>query len=186
MKLSLIQSNCSAINSVYIYREFLHDLNYLNLLSNKISQFTIEKNQLDYQTNVIAKMTDWKKLLTDEDFNFLHIEILQTLYNTINLRNPSPNARLKLVFTDSWGMSHSEGDHTVDHIHGLNEFSGAFYFDVPCETKMWFEDYQEDTQLESNMLVLFSGMTKHRVSKHFGEKKRISMGFNISITNIKD
>lgn len=181
MKLRLIQSNCSAINSIYIYENFLDDLQYLNLLKSHISEYTNKPNDLDYKTNVFAKMTNWKKLLEDQDFNKIHQSIAETLYNTINLRNPCPNQKIEFFFDNSWGMKHDEGDYTQDHIHNFAYFSGSFYFEVPTPTMMWFEDYQQDVELKDNMLVLFPGLCKHRVTAHTGQKPRYSMAFNMTL-----
>ena len=181
MKLSLIQSNCSAINSVYIYENFLEDLQYLELLKSKIAEYTNKPNKLDYKTNVLAKMTDWQHLLKDEDFSRIHQSIAITLYNTLNLRFPKPNESIKIEFGDSWGMKHTAEDYTKDHVHNFCNFSGSFYFEVPTKTKMWFEDYQQDVELKDNMLVLFPALCKHRVSKHKGDKPRYSMAFNMTL-----
>ena len=180
MKLRLIQTNCSAINSIYVYENFLEDLSYLNILKNKIIEYT-KNGELDYKTNVLAKMPGWKKLLEDDDFNRIHQNIIHTLYNIINMRNPTPNEEIAFGYRDSWGMSHGEGDYTKDHIHNFSHFSGSFYFEVPTTTRMWFEDYQEEIELKDNMLVLFPGLTKHRVTAHTGEKQRYSMAFNLDL-----
>ena len=182
MILSLIQSNCSAINSVYIYHDFLHDKSYLDLLKNKLQQH-LEVAELSHQTNVKAKMTKWEKLLEDPDFGFLHTQIINTIYNTLSLRNPCTNERFNFQYTNSWGMCHEEGDETLDHIHDFRVWSGAFYIDVPYETKMWFEDFQDYAKILTNTLVFFQGGTKHRVEKHIGKEKRYSMAFNVLIQN---
>ena len=183
MRLNLIQNNCSAINSIYIYENFLEDVEYLELLKTKIAEYTNRPNELDYKTNVFAKMTDWVHLLKDQDFIKIHQSIAMTLYNTLNLRFPTPNLNIKIQFNDSWGMKHTEGDHTKDHIHSFHHFSGSFYFEVPTITKMWFEDYQQDIELKDNMLVLFPGLCKHRVSTHQGDKPRYSMAFNMTLND---
>ena len=183
MRIEVIQTECSVVNSVYIYHDFLEKEEELVFLTNKVKKYTETDNSLDYQTNVQAKMTDWKTLLQDQDFTFIHQKILMTLYNTINLRNPNANEKLALSFRDSWGMSHKEGDFTKNHIHSFDVWSGAFYLEVPHETKMWIEDYQTDILLKNNMLILFPGTTKHKVFPHIGDKNRYSMAFNISITS---
>ena len=130
-------------------------------------------------------MTDWTELLENEHFSKIHMSILETLYNVINLRNPCPNQKMKIEYQDSWGMKHEEGDYTRDHIHNFCNFSGSFYFEVPTPTLMWFEDYQQDIELKDNMLVLFPALCKHRVSRHQGQKPRYSMAFNVNL-NVVD
>lgn len=181
MKLRLIQTNCSAINSIYIYYEFLEDMEYLDLLKGKIEKHATKSEQYN-STVLLAKQTDYHTLTEDTDFNKLHESIGHTLYNTINLRNPTPNDKIQMIFEASWGIVHEEGDSTQEHIHfapSLN-FSGSFYFDVPTDTRMWFEDFQQDVKLEKNMLILFPSLCKHRVHKHIGKQPRVSMAFNIN------
>lgn len=180
MKLSLIQVSSAAINSVYIFQDFLEDKSYLDFLSKKIEAYT-EQDEMQKNTNVKANMTKYKKLLSDKDFLYMHGKILEVLSMTYTLRTPHPEQTINLEITESWGMRHKKGDFTYNHIHNAG-FSGAFYFKVPCPTVMWFEDYHEGLNLQENMLVLFSGFTKHSVFEHTGDTDRISMAFNINIS----
>jgi hypothetical protein len=179
MKLRVIQTHCSAINSIYIYYDFLENMEYLNLLKGKIEKYATKTEQYN-STVLLAKQTDYHTLIEDTDFNKIHESIGHTLYNTINLRNPTPNDKIEIVFEASWGICHEEGNSTKEHIHPFINFSGAFYFDVPTDTRMWFEDFQQDVKLEKNMLILFPSLCKHRVHKHVGKQPRISMAFNIN------
>ena len=185
MKIDLIQSNCSAINSIYIYKNFLENEGYFNHLLEKVKKHT----QTDFQerkTQVKCTMTSWTALLQDADFNHIHTKMLETAWNTIQLRSPILGVKYKLSFQDGWAMRHTEGDYTQDHIHDYDLWSSVFYFDVPCETRMWFEDYQRDVVLENNMFIFFQGATKHRVSRHFGKIPRYSMANNFRIQQVRD
>ena len=182
MKISVIQSTCAAINSVYIINDFIDNKDYLNLLSNKIEKYT-EKDEMNRQTNVKASMTSYKKLLSDEDFNIIHVKILETMLNIYKLRTPHPFQEIVASYRDSWGMAHKKDDHTVNHVHLGSTFAGGFYFNVPCYTEMYFDDYQSSVQLKENMLLLFPGLCKHRVQKHNAYEKRISMAFNIDLVD---
>ena len=164
MNLRVIQTNCSAINSIYIYYNFLEDMEYLNLLKGKIQKHATKSEQYN-STTLLAKQTGYHTLIEDTDFNKIHQSIGHTLYNTINLRNPTPNDKIQISFEASWGICHEEGDSTQEHIHPFINFSGAFYLDV---------------KLETNMLILFPSLCKHRVHKHVGKQPRISMAFNIN------
>ena len=179
MNLRVIQTNCSAINSIYIYYNFLEDMEYLNLLKGKIQKHATKSEQYN-STTLLAKQTGYHTLIEDTDFNKIHQSIGHTLYNTIKLRNPTPNDKIQISFEASWGICHEEGDSTQEHIHPFINFSGAFYLDVPTDTRMWFEDFQQDVKLETNMLILFPSLCKHRVHKHVGKQPRISMAFNIN------
>jgi hypothetical protein len=183
MKIDLIQSNCSSINSIYIYRNFLDDADYLEKILSKLKKHT-EKDYQGRSTSVKSTMTTWGALLKDNDFNFVHMKALETVWNTICLRSPKPHLKYKLNFKDAWGMRHTAGDFTQDHIHDYDLWSGVFYLDVPCETRMWFEDFQQDVLLENNMFIFFQGATKHRVSAHYGEKDRFSIAHNIKIESV--
>jgi len=179
LRLSLIQSSSSAINSIYILHDFMDNTQYKNFLCEKIKNYTLV-DTMDKSTNVQASMTSWRKLLEDSDFNNLHIKILETLGMIFTLRNPHPEEKYSFYYQDSWGMSHQKGDLTFNHVHAESRFSGAFYLDVPCPTDMFFDDYDQKVTLKSNMLLLFPGLCKHKVEKNVSDKKRISMAFNIN------
>lgn len=178
MKLSVIQSSSAAINSVYILKDFMDDLQNKNFLCEKIKNYTLV-DEMAKSTNVKASMTSWRKLLEDSDFNDLHLKILETLAMIFTLRNPHPEEKYTFSYQDSWGMCHQKGDFTLNHVHAECRFSGAFYLDVPCPTHMFFDDYDEKVKLKSNMLVLFPGLCKHKVEENVSDEKRISMAFNI-------
>lgn len=177
MNLSLLQVSSAAINSVYIFRDFLEDKSYLDFLSKKIEAYT-EQDEMQKNTNVKANMTNYSKLLSDNDFLYLHNKILEVLSMAYTLRTPHPEQTVTFQIIESWGMKHKKGDFTDNHIHNT-AFSGAFYFKIPCPTFMWLEDYHRGLSLEENMLVIFPGFTKHSVFEHTGDTDRISMAFNI-------
>jgi hypothetical protein len=179
MKLKLLQHSSSAINSIYIFEDFIDDKNYIKHISNKIKQYT-EVDEMQRMTNVKASMTNYTKLMEDSDFNFVHQKIIEFLCTVWTLRTPTPHHKTIFSLENSWGMRHKKGDFTISHIHNI-PFSGAFYLNVPCLTQMWFEEYQQSLELKDNMLVLFPGFTKHAVFEHTGEEDRISMAFNISV-----
>lgn len=183
MKLRLIQTNCSAINSIYIIENFLEDLNYFNELTHKVSSMT-QEDKMNRSTNVKANMTDWKALLKDDFFTPLHKKILDLFLLIYSLRSPHPDMRISVSLFDSWCMRHKKGDLTDEHTH-LSYFSGAFYLKVPCDTSLWIADYQESVNLKENMLMFFPGHTKHSVPlPHSSEEDRLSMAFNINIDRI--
>ena len=179
MRISLIQSSSNAIGSIYILHDFLFNKDYLNNLKELVVE-AVDKDPRDRSSNVNATSTDWNKLLQIEEMKSFHSHILETLLNIYTLRALNPNSPIKFSLQGSWGMKHKKGDHTVEHDHIPCPWSGAFYFDVPCDTFMYFADFNKEIKLENNMLVLFPGTTKHRVSEHTGEKERISMAFNIN------
>ena len=179
MRISLIQSSPNAIGSIYILHDFLFNKDYLNNLKQLVVE-AINKDPNYELNNVKATSTDWKKLLQIKEMTSFHSHILQTLLNIYSLRALNPNSPIQFSLDSSWGMKHKKGDHTLEHNHIPCAWSGAFYFDVPCDTFMYFADFDKEIKLENNMLVLFPGTTKHRVSEHTVEKERISMAFNIN------
>jgi len=78
MKLKLLQHSSSAINSIYIFEDFIDDKNYIKHISNKIKQYT-EVDEMQRMTNVKASMTNYTKLMEDSDFNFVHQKIIEFL-----------------------------------------------------------------------------------------------------------
>tara|TARA_E500000318_G_scaffold53340_1_gene49670 strand:- start:617 stop:1174 length:558 start_codon:yes stop_codon:yes gene_type:complete len=180
MRLSLIQSSETNINSIYIIRNFIEDDMYLEYLNNKVCDYT-KKDEMHSLSNVKANMTNYKKLLNDNDFEKLHIKILNILAFIFRLRTPHPEESFKFIMNDSWGMRHKQYEKTINHIHTFSDWSGAFYFTIPNTTIMNFPDFQEKLILENNMLVLFQSYTKHSVDSHESDKDRISMAFNIEM-----
>lgn len=182
MKLDVIQISSSAINSIYIYRNFLEDLNKLNYFKKKIEKLT-EKDEMQRTTNVKASMTSFNKLIEDNKFEYLHKKILETLSITWMLRTPHPENEVRFEIFNSWGMKHKKGDFTLNHIHMCN-FSCAFYMKVPKSTYIKFDDFERTLELEENMLLLFPGYTKHSVFENNSDDYRISMSSNINIYKI--
>tara|TARA_E500000318_G_scaffold11968_1_gene10812 strand:+ start:172 stop:729 length:558 start_codon:yes stop_codon:yes gene_type:complete len=181
MRLKLIQSSETSINSIYIIEDFLDDTNLLNKLTKKIENYT-QVDAMSYKTNVKASMTTFDKLLKDNEFNFFHKKILDTLAFVYTIRSPHPNENIKLMMTNSWGMRHQKFEKTLLHIHSTFHWSGAFYLNVPSDNiSMYFPDFGEKISLKNNMLVFFNGNTKHAVDCHESKEDRISMAFNVKM-----
>lgn len=178
MNIQILQSSPSSIASVYILNNYLYDQNYLNFLKEIVSK-AVENNSQERVSNVHSKSTGWYDLLKIEEMKNFHTRILETLVCIFKLRAPAPEASINWSFDASWGMKHKKGDFTTEHIHAPAHWSGAFYFDVPCDTYMNLPDFNATIQLQSNMLVLFPGMIKHSVSEHIGDQERVSMAFNV-------
>jgi hypothetical protein len=140
MNIELIQSSCSSIASVYVLNNYLYNQNYLNSLKEVVSK-AVENNTQERLSNVHAKSTDWHDLLKIEEMKNFHTRILETLICIFKLRAPAPEASMNWSFNGSWGMKHKKGDCTIEHIHAPAPWSGAFYFDVPCETYMNLPDF---------------------------------------------
>ncbi len=179
MKLKLIQTSSNAIGSVYIFHDFLSNLEYLEKVKKLVIK-EINKEPLQKLDSVMATTTDYEKLLQVKELRNFFIKILETLSNVYTLRAPSPQNIMEFSMCDAWGMIHKKGDFTMEHMHAPGAWSGAFYCEVPDETQMYFADFLKYYKLEKNMLILFPGITKHSVSKQTSEKERISIAFNIS------
>jgi len=179
LDISIIQTSSNAIGSIFIIHNYLYNEKYLEFLKQTVSSVVDNKNH-EGLGNVKAKSTDWHTLLQLDEMKNFHIRVLHTLMCIYKLRSPTPDAPIEFSFMDSWGMKHKKGDLTTEHIHVPYPWSGAFYMDVPCNTYMYFADFNKSIQLQNNMLVLFPGTTKHSVSQHTDDKERISMAFNIA------
>lgn len=180
MDISLLQSSPSSISSVYIINDYLYNKDYLNFLKETVSN-AVDNKPHERNSNVKAKSTNWHSLLEINEMNNFHMRILNTLKIIYKLRAIYPNNNLEFSLLQSWGMKHKKGDYTVEHDHIPAAWSGVFYLDVPCNnTYMNFPDYNSTVKLQSNMLILFPGTTKHGVAQHTSDKERISMAFNIA------
>jgi len=178
MKLELIQHSHEAINSCYIFKEFLDDKNYLNLVKNKIKELATN-DEMNHMTNVKANMTNYKKLIEQEEFNSLHEKILETISNCIRLRTVHYNAPLKFLIKDSWAMIHKQNDRTDIHEHNGRTWAVVFYAKVPHETIFHLPDFGGRVNLQDNMLIFFPAAAKHYVDPFLGEHERLSMACNI-------
>lgn len=178
MKLELIQHNYQAINSCYVFNDFLDDLIYLDLLKNKIKALTIQ-DEMRRTTNVKANMTSYEKLLEQKEFNFLHTKILDTIAICYKLRTPHPNNKFKLKIKNSWGMLHKENERSILHNHLNTTWSVAFYLQIPNQTIFHLPEFDSKIDLQNNMLIFFPGFTNHSVEPFIGEGERLSMACNI-------
>jgi len=178
MRLRLIQHRETCIDSVYIFEDFLDDLDYLNFIKKEVIKST-EVDKMNYSTNVKAMMTDYGDLLQNSNLIFLQKKILETISISFTLRTPHPHQEFNLSFCDCWGMKHSKKEHTKQHSHSGQDWSGAFYVDVPSPVQMFFGDFLDGVELKSNMLVFFTGHIKHLVHASNTELDRLSIGFNI-------
>lgn len=178
MKLKLIQHRETCIDSVYIFKDFLEDLEYLKYVKEKIKKCT-EIDKMNHYTNVQANMTEYNELLKNEDLIFLQKKILDHVAMVYTLRTPHPHQEFKLSLTDCWGMKHTKGQFTKQHSHSGAAWSGSFYIDVPSPVEIFFSDFMQSLKLESNMLVFFTGHIKHLVNASEDESNRLSIGFNL-------
>lgn len=183
MQIDFIQTSCTAINSVYIIRNFLDDNTYLNSLCNKIEKLT-KKDSMNRSTNVKANMTTYTKLVENVDFNNIHTKILETLGFIYKTRDPHPEGGIDLKMIESWGMKHTKGDYTKMHIHLGFEFAASFILKTPRNVFFNFWDFEQRLEVENNMLILFPGLLKHSVDPCYEDDYRISMACNINIDAI--
>ena len=180
MKIDFIQTSCTAINSVYILRNFLDSEKYLNLLCKKIEKLT-QKDSMNRVTNVKANMTTYHKLIEDADFSDIHRKIIETLQLIYRLRDPHWSGGIEMNMIESWGMKHTKGDHTKMHVHLGSEFSAAFILKTPPNVFFNFIDFDQKLEVENNMLLLFPALAKHSVDPCYEDDYRISMACNITI-----
>ena len=178
MKLEIIQHSHLSINSCYIFKNFLDNLDYLNIVKNKIKELTI-KDEMQHSTNVKANMTSYGKLLEEEEFNSLHKKILETIAICFQLRTPHQSP-FNLKMTNSWGMLHKQNERSVLHCHQACDWSAAFYLQIPHQTIFRLPEFDAQINLEDNLLVFFRGITQHSVDPFQGEGERISMACNIN------
>jgi hypothetical protein len=177
MQATVLQHSVNPVG-VYLFEKFLDDIDYLNQLTNLVSEKT-EKDFMNKKTNVQGNMTEWNAVLEDFNFNKVHQKILDIVGITYTLRTPHQRDKFNLKFANSWGMRHKKGQGTNNHIHSLGCWSGALYLSVPPNSRMYFHDYDQEVHLQDNLLIVFPGSVQHMAFPNSQDQDRISMAFNI-------
>lgn len=180
MNLQIIQFSIRSLYSVYIVRELLPDNELASL--DKLLRSLTEKDSMGRKTNVKGNMTDYIALQNIPECNNLFKKTILTIDSVVKLRSCHSLDTYNYYIKDAWGMRHNTNDYSIKHAHYPSHWSAAFYTSVHNpRPKMDFDEFEQNVELEPNMLVFFPGMVNHSVSSNQSEKERISMAFNIDV-----
>ena len=138
---------------------------------NKIEQGVQEKNNKNYQTNLISSMTSYQYFMKDKNF----IKVLLPMFDLIDATDFKECSRYKLQ--DAWGFKQCFSDYTVKHHHSPAFLSGAIALNKHSQS-LYFSDINETLEFEPGNFVLFSGFLKHGNKRNITNKPRYGLSFN--------
>ena len=175
----IIQNSHLGHYGVYIFENILED-DYLKLLIDRTFQLT-SRDEMNHHTNVKANMTEYKKLVFDQDFEILRKYIMSFLKLCMLFRTPHWNVMdTNYVFSDFWAMQFRRGEHTQLHTHMESDNSGVFCIKSDENTQNYFPDLFHNSQiLKDNTLYLFPGICPHSTTVGQTDVTRLSLAFNI-------
>ena len=136
----------------------------------------------DHKTNVKAQMTEWN-MEDKPGFSKLK-EYIFPIISFISKKyyNRQLNARL----SDMWGMIYRKGDHAIVHDHWPALWSGVYYLKAPKKSgDLYFPQLKQSFEPQDNMLVLFSGNTRHGVKENLSDEERIAVSFNVKEDHVQ-
>ena len=139
-------------------------------LINKIKEGCEKEGNLNYQTNIIDKMTSWKHFNNDPEF----LGVLNRLIDYVDSNINFPTYSL----ADSWGFSCSSGGKTIKHNHRGNEWSGVLYLNSHDQT-LDFDAINEKVKPEEGVFAIFSSFLDHEAKIHRFKNTKYGISFNL-------
>ena len=96
------------------------------------------------------------------------------------------NRQLNARLSDMWGMIYRKGDHAIVHDHWPALWSGVYYLKAPKKSgDLYFPQLKQSFEPQDNMLVLFSGNTRHGVKENLSDEERIAVSFNVKEDHVQ-
>ena len=79
-----------------------------------------------------------------------------------------------------WGMIYKKGEYAIEHDHWPTLWSGVYYLKSPKNSgDLYFPQLKQSFEPKDNMLVLFSGNTRHGVKENLSDEERVAVSFNV-------
>jgi len=147
---------------------YIKDNEYIELLKNDIFEGVHRQDNLNYKSNVKAKMTSSYYFVSEKSKN---LNKLKSLINNYNI-------------AECWGNIYSKGDYTLPHKHdsypdwtsGKYDISGVLYLS-DSKTGTYFNDLDILITAEKGKVVIFNPNFVHSVPT-VEEDERITLSFN--------
>jgi len=140
---------------------------------NKINQGIALENNLNYQTNVIGKVTHWKFFLHDKEFVKLFVQINDYV---------SPFFNRKYLLDEAWGNRHDAFDKSEQHDHFPALWSGVIYFSKSPQ-KLYFPEIKQELTPDIGTFAVFSSFIKHGTKTMFLDKPKYGISFNVGVVS---
>ena len=142
---------------------------------NKIEE-GIKGSSLNYQTNVIGQMTEWKFFKGDKKLAYILLKLLDYCDDK---KITEEGYSLK----DAWGLKESFGEYTQKHAHLPSYVSGSLYLNSHTQ-KLYFPDIKEEVEPKKGRFILFSSFLKHYTTRNNMNKSKYAISFNFEHTTI--
>lgn len=147
---------------------YIKDNEYIELLKNDIFEGVKKHDNLNYKSNVKAKMTSYYYFVSEKPKS---LNKLKSFLNNYNI-------------AESWGNIYSKGDYTLPHKHdsyadwtsGKYDISGVLYLS-DSKTGTYFDELNIEIKAEKGKIVIFNPKLVHSVPK-IKEDERITLSFN--------
>jgi hypothetical protein len=133
----------------------------------------LKKSNMNYQTNVYGKMTNFNALNNNKNFHEF-CSLAQNIFLAVTNNNG-------YICRDAWGNIYEKNDFAHEHDHrDCSAFSGVLYLD-DVGPGTYFPKYDMTVKEEPGKFVLFHPYVKHSVHKFiYGKKKRYTIAFNFN------
>jgi len=157
-----------------IQRDYFFITGKLNIDSqyyiNQIEKGIKEKNNLNFKTNVVGGMTDWKFFAQDNNFQKVIVQFL-------NYLDKSYQVLEGFELDDAWGFKVGFGGYTKAHTHSKYVISGVVYLNNHDQT-LEFDEIGESIKPEPGRFGLFSSFLKHGCKRNESDIPKYGISFN--------
>ena len=144
-----------------------------NYFINKIEE-GIESSSLNFKTNVVGQMTEWKFFKGDKKFIDIIFKFLDYLDN-------NKIAKEAYFLKEAWGIKESFGGYTKEHCHLPSYLSGSIYLNNHTQ-KIYFPEIKKEIEPKKGTFVLFSSFLKHYTNRNNTNKSKYALAFNFDYT----
>ena len=139
----------------------------------------IKYSSLNYKTNVVGEMTEWKFFKEDKKFIDILIKFLDYLDNN-KIGNDDG-----YILNDVWGVKESFGEYTKEHSHRPSFISASLYLNNHSQ-KLYFPDIKQEVEPKKGRFVFFSSFLKHYTNRNNTNKSKYALAFNFDYITVGD
>jgi hypothetical protein len=136
----------------------------------KIEEGISSKENKNYKTNVLGKMTSWNWFAKDNNFiNIIKPCIDHFDFNKIDIQ--------KCNLRDAWGVKTGYRDKVIKHNHGSAIISDVLYLNNSNQN-LFFPQLDIEVKIKKNKIILFSGFLDHYTKLSLEENSKYGISFN--------
>mgnify|MGYP003674683529 FL=1 len=148
-----------------------------NYFINKIEE-GIKYSSLNFKTNVVGQMTEWKFFRGDKKF-------IEIIFKFLDYLDNNKITKEAYFLKEAWGIKESFGGYTKEHNHFPSYLSGSIYLNNHSQ-KLYFPDIKKEVEPKKGTFVLFSSFLKHYTNRNNTNKSKYALAFNFDYTPIDD